>query len=737
MIDEPTPTGDLRAGPQSTSPRPPLSTAGRVVIGAIACLAVAAATATVAVESGRVPAEVVARYPRSAAQEVPDTAEIQVKLQVGWFKAQKRFDIVVTGSDGRIVAGHSALDNADVLSFIPDEPLPAGKYAVEVHERGTSPSDDNILDWWSFTVEAAPTLSDGAGGSIILVAREGTRDSYLAEILRAEGFTGFDTVTPDEVSTDLLANHAVVILGAMSSTGPHLSDLVSWVLGGGELITMRPEGQLAALAGLNSTGETLADGYVEIHTEQAPGLGLTPDPLQFHGDALLYTSGPEGRTVATLSADREHPGSRPAVTLTDVGNSGGHIAAFSYDLATSVMYTRQGNPAAAGTERDGSAPIRPDDLFIGSDGEPDYLDLANIGIPQADEQMRLLSNVLEELHSDTAPLPRFWYLPNGEKAALVMAGDDHGTKDGTRRFFERMKSLSPPGCDVKQWECPRATAWMDPLTPFTAEEAEHYSELGFDLGSHVSTHCSNWNEESLDAAFAIYLLEFRRRYPTLPDQTGNRIHCVAYSNWLGLPTEEQQWGIRLDMNYYNWPPGWIQGRPGYITGSALPMRFSDANGRMLDVFQQESHLVNETWKGSTAAIEALITAARDKRGYYGAFGTHFDFSDDFDQKLTDIAVRRHVPMVSAQQLLAFTEGRQASTFTNVQMTGIGNLTFDVDVDQRADGMLWGMLPVDSRDRVLTSLTANGHPVSYDIELIKGINYALFEVDDLRYEASYG
>ncbi len=659
-----------------------------------------------------------------------------MKLQIGWFKAQKRFDIVVAGSDGRIVAGHSALERADVLSFIPDEPLQAGKYAVEVHQRGSSPSDDNILDRWSFTVEAARPLSEGAGGSILLVARDGTRDSYLAEILRAEGFTGFDTVTPDEVSTDLLANHAVVILGAMSSTGPHLSEVESWVSGGGDLITMMPDGQLAGLAGLTSTGEALADGYLAIDTARAPGLGLTPDPMQFHGDALLYNSGSESRVVATLSADREHRGSRPAVTLTAVGNSGGHIAAFSYDLATSVMYTRQGNPAAAGIERDGSPPIRPDDLFIGSDGEPDYLDLANIGIPQADEQMRLLSNVLEELHADTSPLPRFWYLPNGEKAALVMAGDDHGTKDGTRHFFERMLSVSPPGCDVNRWECPRATAWMDPLTPLTAEEAEHYSDLGFDLGSHVSTHCSNWNEKSLDAAFAIYLLEFRRRYPTLPDQTGDRLHCVAYSTWLGLPTEEQRWGIRLDMNYYNWPPDWVQGRPGYITGSALPMRFSDANGRMLDVFQQESHLVNETWNGSTAAIEALISAARDKRGYYGAFGTHFDFSDKFDQKLMDIAIRRGVPMVSARQLLDFTEGRQASNFTNVKESGTGELTFDVDVDQRADGMLWGMLPLDSGGRVLTSLTANGHPVSYEIELIKGIDYALFVVDNLHYEASY-
>jgi len=424
------------------------------------------------------------------------------------------------------------------------------------------------------------------------------------------------------------------------------------------------------------------------------------------------------------------------VTLTKVGPHGGHIAAFSYDLATSVMYTRQGDPAAAGTERDLSPPIRPDDLFMGSDGGKDYLDHADIGIPQADEQMRLLSNLLEELHADTYPLPRFWYLPHGQKAALVMAADDHDTEDGTRQLFQRMLALSPPGCDARKWECPRATAWVYPWTPLTRQEAKHYSDLGFDLGAHVSTDCADWTEDSLAAAFRAYLLEFRRKYPDLPDQTGNRLHCVVYSDWLGVPREEQRWGIHFDMNYFNWPPSWIRGRPGYLTGSALPMRFSDENGRMLDVFQQESHLVDETWNGSPVAIEQLITAAEDERGYYGAFGTHFDFSDNFDQELMNVAVRRHIPVVSAEQLLAFTEGRDASTFTNVAKNSTGDVTFDAGVDSRAAGLLSGMLPVNWADKVLSSFTADGKPVDYDVKLIKGISYAFFDLDNLHYQAHY-
>jgi hypothetical protein len=705
------------------------------VIGLLAWVAMAVVIG-VWIDSDGVRTETVASYPGQAAHGVPNSARIYVQLKVGWFDPQKNFDIEVTGPSRQTVEGHSTLDSNEILSFTPDGPLDTGVHTVAVHHRESPLSEANVLDSWPITVATAPSLSADLGGSILLVAREGTRDAYLAEILRAEGFTGFDTVTPEQVASDRLANRTVVILGASSATGPHLADVESWVSGGGELITMMPAGRLATLAGLTAIGQKLEDAYIAIDTTQAPGAGLTAERMQVQGDALVYTAATDNRIIASLSSDLEPSGPHPALSLTSVGTSGGHIAAFSFDLATSVLYTRQGHPAAAGVERDGSPPIRPNDLFIAAAGEPGHLDESKLGIPQADEQMRLLSNLLVDLHGETSPLPRFWYLPHGDKAALVMAADDHATDGGTRQSFERMLSLAEPGCDVALWECPRATALMYPSPQFSAEEADYYSDLGFDLGAHVSTDCSDWTEESLDTAFAVTMLEFRSTYPGIPDQATHRLHCVAFSDWLGLPLAEQRWGIRLDMTYYNWPPSWIQGRPGYMTGSALPMRFSDDNGRLLSVFQQESHLVNETWNGSTAAIEELITAAEDERGYFGAIGTHYDFADDFDEQLMDIAIRRDVPMVSARQLLDFTEGRQSSRFTDVKQTDTGGIAFNVDVDARANGMLHAMLPVHSGESVLTSLTADGAAIGYDVERIKGIIYAVFEADDSRYEGVY-
>ena len=117
------------------------------------------------------------------------------------------------------------------------------------------------------------------------------------------------------------------------------------------------------------------------------------------------------------------------MTLANVGT--GQAAAFTYDLARSIVYTRQGNPAWSGQARDGQAgPIRSDDLFFGAasfDPQPDWVDLNKVAIPQADEQQRLLANLILQMNAAKKPLPRFWYLPSGFKAAVVMTGDDHGS----------------------------------------------------------------------------------------------------------------------------------------------------------------------------------------------------------------------------------------------------------------------------------------------------------------------
>ena len=75
-----------------------------------------------------------------------------------------------------------------------------------------------------------------------------------------------------------------------------------------------------------------------------------------------------------------------------------------------------------------------------------HCDLDKVAIPQADEQQRLLANLITQMNVDRAPLPRFWYLPRGEKAAVVLTGDDHALTNGTAGQFNRYLDYSPQGC---------------------------------------------------------------------------------------------------------------------------------------------------------------------------------------------------------------------------------------------------------------------------------------------------
>ena len=225
--------------------------------------------------------------------------------------------------------------------------------------------------------------------------------------------------------------------------------LTDWVTAGGNLIAMRPDPQLAGLLGLTATSPSISNGYLLVDTSKAPGNGIVNQTIQFHGAADRYTLN-GASSVATLYTSASACTSNPAVTLRSIGTSGGQAAAFTYDLATSIVQTRQGNPAWAAQERDGFSPIRSDDKFYGAasgDPQPDWVDLNKVAIPQADEQQRLLANLILEMNADKKPLPRFWYFPKGKKAVVVMTGDDHAN-NGTAGRFDQFIAASPPGCSV-------------------------------------------------------------------------------------------------------------------------------------------------------------------------------------------------------------------------------------------------------------------------------------------------
>jgi hypothetical protein len=642
---------------------------------------------------------------------------------------------------GTPVAADVAYDAATrTATLTPQAPLAdATSYTATVQGGASGVKDlaGNALAadrTWTFVTAAPPPPppGDGPGGPILVAASAGDPfGHYYGEILRAEGLNAFAVRDLSTVTAATLADVSVVILPPAALGDAQAAMLEAWVQGGGNLIAMRPDARLAGLLGIGTPSGTLSDAYLRVDTASGPGAGITGETMQFHGTADRFAA--SGATaVATLHADAATPTGDAAVTLRDVGGAGGQAAAFAYDLARSVVLTRQGNPAWAGQERDNEqGPIRSDDLFF-----PDWIDFAKVAIPQADEQQRLLANLITEMNLDRAPLPRFWYLPRGEKAAVVMTGDDHGN-GGTAGQFDAFKQASPPGCSVADWECIRSTSYLYTSVPMTDAQAAAYQAEGFELALHVNTGCANFTPASLEADVSAQLGDFATRWPSLTAPRTNRTHCIAWSDWATHPKVELAHGIRLDTNYYYWPGSWIQDRPGMFTGSGFPMRFADTDGSLIDVYQATTQLTDESGQDLPRHIAALLDGALGPQGYFGVFtaNMHTDQSNHAGANaIVAAAQARGVPVVTARQMLAWLDGRNASAFRRLSFAN-GELRFTVDPGAGGRG-LEAMVPAQSAGGALAGITRGGQAVSTTARTVKGVAYAVFPAEAGDYVATY-
>lgn len=579
-----------------------------------------------------------------------------------------------------------------------------------------------------------------SGIPVLIISSAGNPFSkYYAEILRTEGFNSFTEKEVSFISPGLLASFDVVILGEVPLTAAQVDILASWVQKGGNLIAMRPDKKLAHLLGLTDLGSTMSNAYLLVDTSSDPGMGLVNKTIQYHGVADLYDlKGSE--TLATLYSDAGAATSNPAVTLRKVGTKGGEAAAFTYDLAKSIIQTRQGNPDWAGQERDGLKPIRSNDMFFGAakyDPQPDWIDLDKTEIPQADEQQRLLANLVIRMNFDKKPLPRFWYFPRNLKAVVIMTGDDHGPHGGgTAGRFDSYLAMSPEGCSVENWECVRGTSYMFHNTALTRSQALAYDKAGFEMAPHIDTNCSDWTPFVLDYFFNRQMAAWSKKHEGLSMPVTNRNHCIAWSDYVSLPLIELKNGVRLDTSYYYWPSAWVADSPGLFTGSGMPMRFADQNGAMIDVYQAATQMTDESGQSYPYTIDTLLDNALGDKAYYGAFtaNMHTDVAAMKDSDLiVESAKSRGIPVITARQMLSWLDARNASRINSLEWSG-KVLKFSVTDARSAHGLI-AMVPlVDGK--TVTKVVKDGKSLDFDVAEIKGIRYARFTAGDGNFKVIY-
>jgi hypothetical protein len=592
----------------------------------------------------------------------------------------------------------------------------------------------------TFTTGLSPMQGPG-GPLLIITSKTNPFSGYYAEILRAEGFNEFATIDIDDVSAAVLSHYELAILGDFSLNPAQVAEISQWVWGGGKLIAMHPGPELADLLGIAPAGSPLAEGYFSVEDAGQYSKGFPCEAMQFHGEAGQYTLN-GAIALAQLYRDSNTAAPRPAATLRQVGNSGGMAGAFLFDVARSVVLTRQGNPAWAGQRRTGSVwgPwTMTADLFCGwskNDPQKDWVDRKNLAIPQADELQRFLAGLIIRMNLAAAPLPRFNYFPDGARALVILTGDDHNC-GGTLGRFSLVKSAADSAdmpIGTTSYLFPGNSNSDEVLASFAGqgcESALHFEVTGGALFGAPGDAPADWLSFSqLDYLYTSEQFIFEATYPSLPSPRTVRVHGPVWSDYDSLPQVELAHGVRLDTSYYFAPPQWVQDHPGLFTGSGLPMRFATAKGSMIDVYQVPTQITDESGQSEPRTINTLLDNATGARGYFAAIAVNAH-TDEPANPLADAAISaakaHHVAILSAENLLDFEDARGNSFFADHSFNpATGRLMFTIDLASGANRLQTLVPLVDAQGGEINSITLNGQGISFDKITIGGVHYGAFE-----------
>ncbi len=410
---------------------------------------------------------------------------------------------------------------------------------------------------------------------ILLLATNSDFGSYTGEILKTEGFNEFETDSLSGISVNFeyLQNFDVVILGKTSVTQAQKEMLSEYVKAGGNLIAFMPDSQLNQLFGIKDAKGTFSEGYIAVDSNSEFGVGISSQKMQIHGMAGKY-SADKGKIIATLFVGKDEKNGLPGVVANTYGK--GHSVAFLYNLPQSIVYTRQGNPMSAGIEKDGITGLRGMDLF--TDG---WIDTTKNTLNQADQQMALLTNCIQNLSGYIKPLPRFWYFPDTLKSLVVLDNDGEDNKEAD--FEQQLNDIDEKGAKM--------TIYIKDVEKISKEWAEKWTAKGFEISGHPddTREAGNPHWNTMDSALAVQNLKIESKFGVKVRTNVNHwfVWCGRDENgnqdFAAQARLEEKNGIEMDANYAfydmnsNQPEhylGSLGTNQGNYTGSGLVMKYA-------------------------------------------------------------------------------------------------------------------------------------------------------------------
>jgi len=572
---------------------------------------------------------------------------------------------------------------------------------------------------------------------ILILARQNNFGTYTDEILRAEGFNEFviDSLSGGRIDKSYLARVDLVLLAEAVSDSSCWRMISEYVRNGGNLIAVRSVHGPGELFGIVEIAGNIYGGYITIDTLMQEGESLSGRQLQLHGSAgLCDLKG--GRAVAFLTDCSVSQKKYPGVILHNYGK--GKTAIFQYNLPENIILTRQGNPALAGIENDSIPGLRALDLF--TDG---WIDTSNSIINQADEQMVLLSHCIESMTLNKKPLPRLWYFPDTLKCLVTLTND--GEYKSETDFEPQFNDVDSMGAKMSIYIIGVdnvSKAWVDKWTA-----------KGFEIAGHPddTREAANPDWHNMDSVIKAKKSEIEGKYGLQIRTNVNHWFVWCGRDAGGKPDFAAQArlealnGIELDINYahydiksnqgdyYLGPPGTNQGN---FTGSGLPMKFADAKGRIINVYQQLNAVYDQQYNESNDpdgfynCFKGLIDRSLYNEVYsFISVKSHNDeyyFSKVPLMKMLAYANRKGIPVWTALKLLDFIKMRDEACFTNNTWSN-NKLSFNIKSSLTHSNDLTVMIPRDFDNKKIKGITKNGNEASFFVREVKGSAYAFLTV----------
>lgn len=559
---------------------------------------------------------------------------------------------------------------------------------------------------------------------------------YLAEIMRAEGIAAFDMLGLGELTAASFNGRKVVVLPEVTLPADRAALIAAYVNAGGNIVAMRPDNQIAGLFGLQVNAGVLNSAYLAIDPNavlvtEAPGFGLPSAPMQFHGAANLYGVQPGTQTLAQLHSTPGTPNGYAAVTRL---TSGGVRVAFNYDLARSVVLTRQGNPAWAATA------LSTGDLFRPQNGAT-WVDLRAMTVPQADEQQRLFANILVDLADADFPLPRLWYFPNAAKTVVIPT---------VNTISNPLPFLSPIMSATKA-AGGQATFFIG-IGGLEATDVAAMRADGHDVSTLPTRNRPDFDNPvccqitNLQEGFFKQTRWFQDNMRSLPAK-GVRTESYQWEGWTNAAQYAADNGYGMDYSHATLG-SWLKGvdgewAHGYVSGSGRPMKFVNPDGTVLPVYQQptllvDSQLLSEASSaGEQLSTREVILVARDRinasiNSDYAAVvlgmteSTTTSAMKDWLAGAVKHAVSQTVPVLTATQWFDFVTAHDTATVSGMDWSAngaSGRLAFNTVVTAATPVSVTTLLPMLYDGRSLRAVRIDGVVAPFTVSNIKLTNHA--------------